>query len=229
MLNTYFFADADFLELLEFWDASRGGRALPDWNGDIAVMPRALLPNLIISDRRGEATYRYVGAECVRRFGRDPTGQRAYGGVLLGAHARYLQSLSNQTLAQRAPIFSTAVYRPDADDDNMLMTGRLHTPFTYQGSDDPCMLVTLQLFRGSESDLREIGLSGVVHEIRRDLIANATELSARLGDARRAYQISRHTHQRTLVQDVDTLIGELTGRVLVPLPCHEEPDPVPAA
>lgn len=228
MLNTYFFADADFLELLAFWDASRRGRALPDWNGDLDAIPRGLLPNLIISDRRGEATYRYCGAACVRRFGRDPTGQRAYGDVLLGAHARYLHSLSAETLARRAPIFSTAVYRPDASDDDMLMTGRLHTPFTFQGSADPAMLITLQLFRGSETDLRRIGLSGVVHEIRRDLIVDAAELSARLDDARRAYQISRHTYQRTLVQDVDAVVGELTGRVLVPLPCYDE-SPKPAA
>src|SRR3954468_19265983 len=141
MLNSHFFADADFLALLRFWETMRGGRALPDWDGDFGVIPRVLLPNLIISDRlAGKATYRYVGATCVRRFGRDPTGERAYGGILRGGHARYLRSLSQQTLARRGPIFSAAVYQPDADLSDMLMTGRLHAPFTLQGSTDPLVL-----------------------------------------------------------------------------------------
>jgi hypothetical protein len=227
MLTTHFFADPDFLELLQFWDASRGGRPLPDWSGDIGVMPRGLLPNLIISDRRGEPTYLYVGAECVRRWGSDPTGRRAYGDVLRGAHARYLKSLSEETLARRAPIFSAAVYQPDAA--SMIMTGRLHAPFTYQGSAEPVMMVTLQLFKGSERELREIGIAGIVHEIRRDLIADVAALCARLEDARRQFQIARHTHRRTLAQDVDVIAHELIGSALLSLPCHDDPDPVASA
>ena len=60
MLNTYFFADPDFLALLEFWETLRAGRALPDWDGDMAAFPRSLLPNLIISDRRGDAVVGYA-------------------------------------------------------------------------------------------------------------------------------------------------------------------------
>jgi hypothetical protein len=220
MLNTYFFADPNFLGLLEFWETQRGARALPDWDGDIGAFPRNLLPNLIVTDRRGESVYRFVGAECVRRWGSDPTGRLAYGDVLSGSHARYLRSLGHDTMTHGAPVFSTAVYQPNPVD--TLMTGRLHMPFTYQGSRRACILVTLQFFRGSEAELREIGIRGVVHEIRRDLIASPPELCARLAEARRAYQISRHTHQRTLVQDVDTLVTELTGRVLVSLPCYDE-------
>jgi hypothetical protein len=223
MFTTHFFADPDFLELLQFWDASRGARPLPDWSGDIGVFPRSLLPNLIISDRRGEATYHYVGAACVRRWGSDPTGRRAYGDVLRGAHAHYLHSLSAETLARRAPIFSVAVYQPDAAD--LLMTGRLHAPFTYRGSAEPCFLITVQLFKGSERELREIGIAGIVHETRRDLITNASELCTRLEDARRRYQIARQTPRRTLAQHVEEIAQELTGRALVPLPCFEEPDP----
>src|SRR5471030_1863717 len=114
MLTTHFFAAPDFLELLRFWEASRHGQKLPDWNGDIGTIPQSILPNLIISDRRGEPTYRYVGAECIKRYGSDPTGKRAYVDVLQGAHARYLAALSAETLARRAPVFSTAVYQPNA-------------------------------------------------------------------------------------------------------------------
>ncbi|MBI3513086.1 MAG: hypothetical protein HY060_03340, partial [Proteobacteria bacterium] len=188
MLTTHFFADPDFLEMLLFWDASRGSRSLPDWSGDLAVVPRTLLPNLIISDRRGEATYRYVGAECIRRFGSDPTGKPAYGDILRGAHARYLQSVSEEALTRRAPIFSAAVYQPDPA--NLIMSGRLHTPFTYRGSAGPNFIFAVQLFKGSDRVVART--EGFVHEIRRDLIAQIPELHSRLEDARRAYQISRH-------------------------------------
>ncbi len=227
MLTTHFFADPDFLELLQFWDASRGGRALPDWSGDVGVVPAGLLPNLIITDRRGpEPTYQYVGAECVRRWGADPTGQRIYTDVLRGAHGRYIRSLGEQATAERAPIFSTAVYQPDAA--SVVMTGRLYAPFSQQGSPDCKAMMTLQLFKGSERELREIGLKGIVHEIRRDRIDAVPELCARLADARRDFQISRHTRGRTLAQYVDAIAEELAGRALVSLPCIEEPDPAGA-
>ncbi len=228
MITTHFFADPDFLALLQFWDASRGGRPLPEWSGDIAVIPQALLPNLIITDRRGpEPVYLYVGAECVRRWGSDPTGRRVYSDVLSGAHRRYIKSLGDQSMAHRAPIFSTAVYQPDAA--NMIMTGRLYTPFTHRGSVEPRMMMTLQLFKGSERDIQEIGIKGIVHEIRRDQITNVGQLCARLEAARREYQIARHTHRRTLGQEIETIARELTGRALLPLPCLEEPDPITSA
>ncbi len=222
MLSTHFFADPQFLELLEFWHESLGGRPVPDWSGDMAVFPPGVLPNLIVSDRRsGEAVYHYVGAECVRRWGSDPTGKVAYGNVLTGAHARYLRSLGRDVMTRRAPVFSTAVYQPDAA--SMLMTGRLHTPLTYQGSREPCILLTLQLFTGSERDLQTIGISGVVDEIRRYVIADVPTLCTRLAEARRSYQIARHTHRRTLVQDIDAVLGELSGGALVSLPCWDDP------
>jgi hypothetical protein len=223
MITTQFFAEPDFLELLQFWEASRAGRELPDWSGDIGVVPRNLLPNLIVTDRRGpEPVYQYVGAACVKRWGSDPTGKRIYSDVLVGAHGRYIRSLGEESVARRAPVFSAAVYQPDAT--SVIMTGRLYAPLTYRGSADPQAMMTLQLFRGSERELREIGIEGIVHEIRRDLITNVVELSARLETARRNFQISRHTRQRTLAQDVDAIAHELTGAALVSLPCLEDPD-----
>ncbi|MEJ0071795.1 MAG: hypothetical protein WDO24_27185 [Pseudomonadota bacterium] len=67
-MTTHFFAAPDFLELLQFWDAMRGDRALPEWMDDMAAVPPALLPNLIVTSRP-DARYRYVGAECIRRWG----------------------------------------------------------------------------------------------------------------------------------------------------------------
>jgi hypothetical protein len=218
-MSTHFFAAPDFLELLQFWDASRGGRPLPDWSGDIGVIPATLLPNLTISDRRAEPTYLYVGSEVIRRWGSDPTGKQIHREVLSGAHRDYIRSLAEETMGRRAPIFSAAVYQTDPD--SLMMTGRLFAPLTYRGSAEPCMMLTLQLFRGSERLLETIGLSGIVHEIRRDLIAMVPEVCARLEGARRYYQLSRHTHQRGLAHHIDRIAQELAGSALVPLPCLE--------
>src|SRR5258706_9316026 len=108
-MTSHFFAAPDFLELLQFWDASRNGRPVPDWSGDVAVIPSTLLPNMTISDRRGEPTYRYVGSEVIRRWGSDPTGKRIHQQVLSGAHSAYIRSLADETMTRQAPIFSAAV------------------------------------------------------------------------------------------------------------------------
>ncbi|MEJ0071794.1 MAG: hypothetical protein WDO24_27180 [Pseudomonadota bacterium] len=144
--------------------------------------------------------------------------------MLTGAHSRYIKSLGDDVVARRAPIFSAAVYQPD--NASVIMTGRLYVPFTHRGSDDPRIVLTLQLFAGFAQTLQQIGLHGIVHEIRRDMIALVPELCTRLADARRYYQISRHTHQRALAQDIDALARELAGSALVPLPCLEDPEPV---
>lgn len=222
-MTTHFFAVPDFLELLQFWDACRQGVPLPEWPDDLGLVPPALLPNLVISSRP-EARYLYVGAECMRRWGSDPTGRLIYSEVLTGAHARYIKSLGDDCVTRRAPIFSAAVYQPDPA--NVIMTGRLYVPFTHHGSAEPRVVVTLQLFKGSETKLKEIGLHGIVHEIRRDMIAMVPELCDRLATARHFYQISRHTHQRTLAQDIETIAQEATGSALIPLPCLDEPEPV---
>jgi hypothetical protein len=217
-MTTHFFAAPDFLELLQFWDASRDGRPLPDWSGDIGVVPAPLLPNLVISDRRSEPfTYLYIGQEVVRRWGSDPTGKAMYDDVLKGAHRDYIKSLGDAAMARRAPIFSAAVYQHDPE--GVVMTGRIYAPFTYRGSAGPEMMMTLQLFHGPEGVLHKIGLSGIVHEIRRDLIAMVPEVCARLEDARRYYQLSRHTHQRGLASHIDRIAEELAGNAMVPLPC----------
>jgi hypothetical protein len=225
-MTSHFFAAPDFLELLQFWDAAREGRAMPEWHDDLTAVPPALLPNLVITDRP-DTLYRYVGSEIVRRWGSDPTGRRIYDEVLTGAHRRYIKSLGDETLTRRAPIFSAAVYQPDAS--SVIMTGRLYVPFTYQGSTEPRILFTLQLFKGSEQKLKAVGLHYIVHEIRRDMIAMVPALCIRLAQARRYYQLSRHTHQRALAQDIDAIARELTGSALIPLPCLDEPDPIATA
>src|SRR5258708_33186921 len=113
MQAPHFSSAPDFLELLQFWDPCRTGRPLPDWHGDMSAVPRALLPNLVLADRRGEPTYAFVGDAVVRRWGWDPTGKRIYADVVRAAHGRYLASVANEVIARPAPIFSAPVYQPD--------------------------------------------------------------------------------------------------------------------
>jgi hypothetical protein len=227
MLTTQFFADPEFIGLLRFWNASRGERAMPEWGGDVGVVPGELLPNLAIVDLSGEPTYRYIGTEVARLWGGNPTGRPVFTVVLRGAHRRYLRSLTDDVIALRAPIFSSAVYQSSAA--GVVLTGRMLAPFTREGSTEPQIVLAVQLFKGSERDLRAIDVSGVVHELRRDLITDPTELCRRLEEARRQYQIARHTHRRTLAQYIDEIARELAGSALVALPCDEEPDPTPDA
>jgi len=225
MLTTQFFADPAFVGLLRFWNANRGDRALPDWGGDVGMLPGELLPHLAVIDLHGEATYRYIGAEVARLWGGKPVGRPVFTVVLRGAHRRYLKSLSDEVIARRAPIFSSAVYQ--SSDAGVVLTGRVVAPFTGEGTTEPRFLLAVQLFKGSEQDLRAIDVAGIVHELRRDLITDVVELCTRLEDARRRYQIARHTRQRMLAQDVELITQELAGSALIPLPCFDEPDTVP--
>lgn len=212
---TDFFAAPDFLRLLRFWDESRDGRPLPDWDGDLSRIPVELLPNLVVSERRPEPFYRYVGAECERRWGGKVEGRPVYQ-VLAGGHAAYIRSLGDDVVARRAPIFSTAIYR--LDDDELMRTGRLFVPFTYAGSAAPQAIMALQLFRGSEETLSRLGQAGFVDEMQRQMIAAAPELCARLDEARRLHHLARRPQQDDLARDMAALAEKLSRGVLVPLP-----------
>ena len=46
-----------------------------------------------------------------------------------------------------------------------------------------------------------------------------------LEDARRQFQIARHTHRRTLAQVVDDVAQALADKALIALPCFDEVEP----
>ena len=119
--------------------------------------------------------------------------------------------------ARRAPIFSAAVY--ESTTAGVVMTARLMAPFTYEGSAEPCFLLTVQLFTGSDAEMRAVG---TVHETRRDLVLDAGLLCDRLEAARPQYQIARHTPRGSPAHDVEALARELTGSAIAPLPCLED-------
>ncbi|MBI3515224.1 MAG: hypothetical protein HY060_14365 [Proteobacteria bacterium] len=210
-MPTHFFADAAFLGLLQFWDESRRGRALPAWNGDIEALPVALRPYLVVADGLPDPRYGFIGAEGVRRWGSDATGLPV-SDVLPPAYGRYIQSLFDEASTRRAPVFSASIFRQGSDDD-LIMTGRLFTPFTRPGADEPAVIINVQLFKGSEQPLSRVTY---VHEIRRDLIAIAPALCAKLEEARRYYHAARALG-RSLTDEVESMARSLMGSALVSL------------
>jgi hypothetical protein len=218
-MPTHFFAAPEFLGLLRYWDQARGPDPVPVWHDDLAALPEALREHLIISEGQPDQIYRYIGAECQRRWHGNPTGQ-AIAPTLGGEHARYIIALCDDTLARRAPIFSAAVYQ--TDDTNMMMTGRLFVPLTLPQAPGPTVVMAVQLFRGPDL-LPAIGTVGFVHEIRRDMIAVVPALCARLEEASRYFRISRGIHHRDIARDMDTVAQEMSGSALIPLACLPEP------
>src|SRR5207248_11434303 len=101
-----------------------------------------LLPNLIVADWLGGLRFRYVGSECVARFGADPTG-RPILPTLGGAYASYIRSLGDDVIARRQPIFSTGVFEVG---DELMVSGRLFTPFSDGRGAAPGVIVGVQLF-----------------------------------------------------------------------------------
>jgi hypothetical protein len=177
----HFFSAPDFLNLLRFWDSSRtapGGAVLAD---DLAGIPFGLRPNLIVVDWSRAPRYRYVGSECARRFGADPTGHSVVA-TLGGTYAHYICSLGDEVLARRRPIFSACIFEVD---DELMVTGRLFTPFARAGSDEPATIVSVHLFSRAAFNLGAVGRFGFVNESQRLLITGVPEICQRLDEARR--------------------------------------------
>jgi hypothetical protein len=217
-MSTDFLGEPDFLALLRFWEDERGNRALPEWHGDMTRVPHDLLPNLTVSEIEGEPIYKYVGSECIRRWGGDPTGQPVYRS-LKGVHSAYIWSVRQDSVARRAPIFSAAIYRPA--DGSMLLTGRLFAPFVSPGAAEPDVMLTLQLFKGSDTTVADLGNTGFVDETQRQMVVAAPELLARLEAARRYHAVARRAHQEALARDMARIAQELAGSALVSLPCFK--------
>jgi hypothetical protein len=214
-MATDFFAEPDFLRLLRYWDESRKGRALPEWDGDLFRIPEELLPNLIVSERRPEPRYRYVGAECERRWGGGAMNGRAVYNVLRGGHGAYVRSLGDEAIARRTPIYSAAIYRLG---DDLIVTGRLFAPFAFDGSEAPQVIMALQLFRGADRKLDRLGAAGFVDETARQMIVAVPALCDRLDEARRLHHFARRPRRDALAEEMASLARDLAGNVLVDLP-----------
>jgi hypothetical protein len=216
---TQFLAEPDFLALLRFWDDRRAGAGLPDWDGDLSVIPGELLPNLIIERRRPEPTYLYVGGECTRRWGQDVTGRRVYGDVLHGVYGAYIRSLDEDASRRRAAVFSAAVYRLG---DDLLLSGRLFAPFAFRGSAEAGAIFGVQVFSGLDVPLAGVDSEGFVDELQRQMVVAVPALCDRLERARRYHAMARRIHQNELARELDAIAREFTGDALVPLPVFAE-------
>src|SRR5258708_20206493 len=96
-----FCAAPDFVGLLRLWDRVRAASGVAVWDGDFAIVPAELLPNLIVAAWSPVPVYRYVGRECADRFGADPTGLPVLE-TLGGAYGRYIRTLGDEVMERRA-------------------------------------------------------------------------------------------------------------------------------
>lgn len=209
----HFFSAPDFLNLLRFWDQSRTASGCPVWADDLARVPSELLPNLIIVDWEGEPRYRYIGSECVSRFGSDPTGNPLVT-TLGGAYASYILSLGDDALARREPIFSACLFEVG---DELMVTGRLFTPFASPGAAEPTFIVSVHLFSRAAFSLSEVGRSGFVNESQRLLIAGVPEVCQRLDEARRYHHLARAVPGRPQAAEWADIARNLSLSALVAL------------
>jgi hypothetical protein len=208
-----FFAAPDFLGLLRFWERSRIGDGIADWNGEPSQIPAPLLPNIVILDELQNPRYRYVGSECARRFGDDTVG-RTVAAVLKGAYREYIRSIIDDTMRRRAPVFSASVLQVETE---IIIAGRLFAPFPSHRAAEPSIIASAHFFTDSRFLLREIGGSGSVLETERLLIAKVPEVCARLEEARRYHHLSGVTPDRALASEWDKIASELGKRALMPL------------
>jgi len=209
----HFFSAPDFLNLLRFWDASRTTSGCAVWADDLARVPRELLPNLIIVDWAGEPHFRYVGSECASRFGADPTG-RPLAATLGGAYAHYIRSLGDDALARREPIFSACIFEVG---DDLMVTGRLFTPFVGAGAAEPNLIVSVHMFSRAAFKLSEVGRSGFINESQRLLIAGVPEVCQRLDEARRYHHLARAVPGRPQAAEWADIARDLSRSALVAL------------
>ncbi len=210
----HFFAAPDFLALLRFWNHHRSGPAGPAiWGGDVTSVPGELRPNVIVADWVGEPRYRYIGSECMARFGVDTTGQSVVA-ALGGAYAAYIRSLGDEVIARREPIFSASVFEVG---DELILTGRLFTPFSDGTSDKPTIIMSVQLFGGAEFKLNVVGRFGFVNESQRLLIAGVPEVCRRLEEARRLHHLARAVPSRAQAREWAAIARDLSQSALVAL------------
>lgn len=209
----HFFSAPDFLNLLRLWEQSRTAPVCPAWNNDLTVVPLDLLPNLVVVDWAGGPRYRYVGSECISRYGDDPSG-RPLAVTLGGAYAKYILSLGDETIARREPIFSASIFEVG---DELMVTGRLFTPFVSAGAGEPDIIVSVHLFSRAAFKLSTVGRSGFVNESQRLLIAGVPEVCQRLEEASRYHHLARAVPGRQQAAEWADVARRLSGSALVAL------------
>jgi hypothetical protein len=214
----HFFSAPDFLNSLRFWDASRTAPGNAVLHDDLSRVPFGLLPNLIVADWSPEPRYRYVGRECVSRFGADPTG-RPLVAALGGAYARYIRSLGDDVLARREPIFSSCIFEVG---DELMVTGRLFTPFARAVSDELTIIVSVHLFSRAAFKLSDVGRSGFINESQRLLITGAPEICQRLDEVRRYHLLAGAVSSRAQASEWAEVANNLSRGALVALPPFRE-------
>jgi hypothetical protein len=209
-----FFASANFLALLRFWDGARAGRAVPEWSGDVADIPPDLRQRLVIVERRqADLFYRYLGPYNKSQFGRDPTGSTV-AATLSAEYAAYLGDLVDCVLTGAAPVFSCCILSRGS---LVRRTGRLVAPVALRGSSAPSLTMSAHLEAGDEFKVTEVAAPGGVLETERVRISGVSDVCARIEEAGRYHHLSQGMSDRILAREWDRIAASLGAAVLAPL------------
>jgi hypothetical protein len=215
-MDLRFFTDPRLLGLLRFWESKRGEAATPEWReGMTAAFPAEIAPWMVAGRFDGrEGRYFYVGADCVSRFGVDPTGMRL-DEFLGGAMLRYVVDVARAAQAHGAPVFSYCLYRFGGDEP--LRTARVFAPF---GSD---VIVTLQLYDASRAPLSRLSQRGTFEEIVRKRILAGADALRKLEQAARFHRLGRAVHETRLADELIAAARAFDAEATAPLPVLRDP------
>ncbi|MCW0234130.1 MAG: hypothetical protein OJJ21_11065 [Ferrovibrio sp.] len=137
---------------LEFWRDLPKPVNIPDIRLlDVAAIPRALLPHLIIAETTNAnfdlSRLRLVGAEIARWFREMPEGMdaRAYGALTDPAYIRHMRDLMAELIQRRKPIYCRSVYTlpglTEGDAENIVTAERLVLPLADGATAVECVIV----------------------------------------------------------------------------------------
>jgi hypothetical protein len=206
-----YFTDPRFLALLRFWEAERGGRAVPVWRDDTAAsFPAEIAPWLVAARYEGSVgTYLYVGAECVRRFGADATGMRT-DEFLAGGMLRYVSDMARAAREHEAPVFSYCLYGVPGEES--IRTARVFAPFA------PSVVLSLQLFEPTRASLARYTREGRFEELVRKRILSGGEALRKLEQAARFHRLGRAVHVTQLADELVAAARDFDAEATVVLP-----------
>jgi hypothetical protein len=206
-----YFTDPRFLALLRFWEAQRGGRAVPVWREDTqAAFPAEIAPWLVAARYEGSVgTYFCVGAECVGRFGVDPTGRRT-DEFLAGGMLRYVSDMARAAREQEAPVFSYCLYGVPGEEG--IRTARVFAPFA------PDVVLSLQLFESTRAPLVRYTRQGVCEELVRKRILSGGEALRNLEQAARFHRLGKAVHVTQLADELVAAARAFDAEATVVLP-----------
>lgn len=141
-------ADDILMAASDHWWGIYDGTALPGAELiDPLVLPRCILPYVILADLEGERVFfRLVGTAMCERWGFDFTG-KYLDQIMSGEYGDYIASLFHRCRAERLPLFAESRFRWDLG--RALWTRRLFLPYLRR-PEQLLRVTVVQTFSGDE-------------------------------------------------------------------------------